>query len=194
MNWLLKLDPLTPARGKERVYMAGNVMEGFDYDNDNWKAFQNGKEVMDQVRVEEALWPSYVKEESAREAYVRVLAGAGAILPKRDVIDTRISEEVRTGSVHYMGTKAGEWAEDKGNKNNPNAPGIIDTPTDVKDAKDSPVACVVTRLMMFLWIPIMMECRMTGKLLTVWIRRTLRIATAITTAMGTLIWRSTSIR
>jgi hypothetical protein len=138
VNWLLKLDPINSAWGEERVYMAGNVMEGFDYEADNWKAFQNGKTVMAQVRVDEPLWPSYVKEESAADAYARVLADAGATLPKRDVIDTRIAEEARAGTTHYTGSKAKEWDADKGNKNPPNVPGIIDTPTDVKDAKGSP--------------------------------------------------------
>jgi hypothetical protein len=138
-TWLLRLDKLNPEWGKERVYMSGNVMEGFDYDKDNWKAFQNGKDVMAQVRVDEPLWPSYVKEENAKDAYGRVLAGAGAIFPKRDVIDTRIAQEVWTGTVHYAGTKAAEWAKDKGHKNSPNVPGIIDTQDDVHDADDSPV-------------------------------------------------------
>ncbi len=137
-DWLLKLDKINPEWGKERVYMAGNIMEGFDYDKDNWKGFQNGKEVMEQVRVDTPLWPSYVKDETAKDAYKRVLAGAGASLPKRDVIDTRTVEEVRNGTVHYTGTKAAEWAKDKGHKNNPNVPGIIDEPTDVKDAAGSP--------------------------------------------------------
>jgi hypothetical protein len=39
-----------------------------------------------------------------------------------------------------MGTKATGWAGDPGNKNSPNVPGIIDEPSDVKDAVDSPVS------------------------------------------------------
>ncbi len=140
VNWLLKLDPLNPAWGTEKYYMVGNVMEGFDYDNDNWKAFFNGPQVERQVRVDQPIYPSYVKEESARDAYQRVLKDVGATLPRRDVIDTRIVEEVRTGTVHYMGKKAAEWANEKGNKNSPNIPGIIDTQTDVHDADNSPVA------------------------------------------------------
>jgi hypothetical protein len=139
VNWLLKLDPLNPAWGTEKYYMVGNVMEGFDYEKDNWKAFFNGKDVERQVRVDQPLYPSYVKEESARDAYQRVLADVGANLPRRDVIDRRIIEEVRTGTVHYTGKKAAEWAKDPGHKNNPNFPGIIDTQDDVHDADDSPV-------------------------------------------------------
>jgi pectate lyase len=52
------------------------------------------------------------------------------------VIDARIVDEVRSGSVHYQGTKASSWGP--GDKNAPNYPGIIDTQTDVHDADDSP--------------------------------------------------------
>ena len=136
VNWLLKLDPINPNWGTEKYFMVGNVMEGFHYDKDNWLAFFNGKNVERQVRVDRPLYPSFIKAESARDAYVRVVAGAGAVLPKRDVIDTRIAEEVRTGTVHYQGTKANEWKP--GDKNGKNAPGIIDTQTDVHDADNSP--------------------------------------------------------
>jgi hypothetical protein len=37
--------------------------------------------------------------QTAAEAYESVLAGAGATLPRRDVVDRRIIEEVRTGTV-----------------------------------------------------------------------------------------------
>jgi hypothetical protein len=136
VEWLLKLDPINPKWGTEQYYMVGNIMEGFNYDNNNWRAFFNGAQVEREVRVDHPLYPSYVKPESAREAYGRVLLGAGAIYPKRDVIDTRIVDEVRTGTVHYEGTKAPNW--NGGNKNAKNFPGIIDTQTDVKDAVGSP--------------------------------------------------------
>jgi hypothetical protein len=133
VNWLLKLDPVTPGHGPVKYYMVGNVMEGFDYDADNWKAFFNGKALEAQVRVDKPLFPSYVKEETAREAYPRVLANAGAIFPKRDVIDTRIVNEVKTGTVHYQGQKGATW-----NPPSKNFPGIVDTQDDVHDADDSP--------------------------------------------------------
>jgi hypothetical protein len=125
--------------------MSGNVMDGFNYDHDNWSAYnQNRGEkrsrdaLIKLVRVDQPLYPAYVKEESARDAYVRVLNGAGAIYPKRDVIDTRIVEEVKTGTVHYTGSKAKTWGA--GDKNSPNVPGIIDTPSDTHDADHSPNA------------------------------------------------------
>src|SRR5262249_11037797 len=59
--WLLKLDPVTEGHGPVKYYMVGNVMEGFDYDKDNWKAFFNGKALETRVRVDQPLFPSYVK-------------------------------------------------------------------------------------------------------------------------------------
>ena len=121
--------------------MTGNVMEGFNYDKDNWTAFDNNRaekrsraELINLVRVDKPLFPSYVKEESARDAYPRVLAQAGATLPKRDAIDTRIANEVRTGTVTYTGSKGKTW-----NPQSPNYPGIIDTQDDTRDADDSPL-------------------------------------------------------
>jgi hypothetical protein len=135
VKWLLKLDPVDTSHGTPQYYMVGNVMEGEDYDADNWKAFQNGPRVEKIVRVDKPLYESYVKTETAREAYPLVLAGAGAIYPQRDVVDKRIVEEVRTGTVHYTGTK-GPTSNPPGTDD----PGIIDTQDDVKDAVDSPNA------------------------------------------------------
>jgi hypothetical protein len=42
---------------------------------------------------------SYLEIEPADEAYENVLAGAGATRPKRDAVDQRIIEMVRTGKV-----------------------------------------------------------------------------------------------
>jgi pectate lyase len=114
--------------------MSGNVMEGQDYEQDNWKAFQNGEAVEKLVRVDHPLFESYVKTESAREALTNVLADVGATFPKQDVIDRRIVEETRAGTTHYMGTKGASY----GDRPSRNFAGIIDAPTDDRDAKTSP--------------------------------------------------------
>jgi pectate lyase len=129
----LKLDPIVASHGVPRYFMSGNVMEGFGYDTDNWKAFQNGVEVAKLVRVEQPLFESFVTTQTAREAYTNVLADVGATFPKRDVIDSRLIEEVRTGTTHYQGTNGLAYA-----RPSPNYPGIIDSQTDVKDAAGSP--------------------------------------------------------
>jgi hypothetical protein len=76
-----------------------------------------------------------VKTQTAREAFTNVLADVGANFPKPDVIDRRIIEEVRTGTVHYTGTKGPTYT---GRGRGPNVPGLIDEPTDDKDALGSP--------------------------------------------------------
>jgi hypothetical protein len=134
VKWLLKLDPIDPAHGTEQYYMAGNIMEGQDYEDDNWKAFQNGAEVEKLVRVDHPLFEHYVTTHSARQAFTNVLADVGATFPKQDVIDRRIIQEVRDGTTKYTGTKGPTY----GDRPSRNFAGIIDEPTDDKDAKDSP--------------------------------------------------------
>jgi hypothetical protein len=54
-----------------------------------------------------------VQTVSAREAYELVLAGVGATLPKRDAVDTRLVNEVRTrtGKIRDSQTEVGGWPE-----------------------------------------------------------------------------------
>jgi hypothetical protein len=133
VKWLLKLDPIGVEHGTPKYFMSGNVMEGFDYEDNNWKAFTGSAEVQKLVRVDSPLFESFVTTQTAREAFPNVLANVGATFPKQDVIDRRIIEEARTGTVHYMGTKAATW-----DRPSRNFPGIIDTQNDVKDAVGSP--------------------------------------------------------
>ena len=134
VKWLLKLDRIDPAHGDEKYYMHGNILEGFVSEEENWNAFQNGPSVEKLVRVDKPLFESFVMTHTAREAFTNVLANVGANLPKQDVIDRRIIEEVRTGTVHYTGTKGPSY----GDRPSPNFAGIIDEPTDDKDAEGSP--------------------------------------------------------
>ncbi|HEY3761666.1 MAG TPA: thrombospondin type 3 repeat-containing protein [Verrucomicrobiae bacterium] len=133
VKWLLKLDPLNPAWGTENYYMTGNVMEGFDYDDDNWKAFSNGPEVEKQVRVDHELYPSFVTTQTAREAFTNVLDNVGANFPKQDAIDMHIINDARNGTAEYIGTRGPTYGDRPG----PNSPGIIDAPTDDKAALGS---------------------------------------------------------
>lgn len=74
-------------------------------------------------------WPSMpINEQSAQEAYLSVLQNAGATLPKRDAVDTRIVEEVRGGYATYEGKSYKELKKvaDKFKRC-----GIIDSPEDV---------------------------------------------------------------
>ena len=135
VKWLLKLDDLHPEWGTEAYYMTGNVLEGYVNETNNWDAFDNGADYERQVRTNAPIFESYVKTQTAREAFTNVLADVGDNFPKSDVIDRRIIEEVRTGTVHYTGTKGPTYT---GRGSGANVPGLIDEPTDDKDALGSP--------------------------------------------------------
>lgn len=98
------------AGGVGSWYVAENVVEGFpEVTADNWL----GIDGEDYKRLEEP-WDSMpIQQQSPREALEAVLAHAGCSLPKRDSVDERIAEEVRTGTATF------------------GANGIIDKPDDV---------------------------------------------------------------
>ena len=111
--------------GFGKWYVDGNVVEGNDkVTADNWDGgVQYAPEVTvkgevipmgneKDVRSKDPFPAAPVKTQKAKEAYEDVLRYAGASLPKRDPVDVRIIESVRTGKTT---TKTG----------------IIDTPADV---------------------------------------------------------------
>ena len=88
------------------AYVAGNVVEGNDrVSQDNWAggvqvdSLGPAEQVLAEVRSEKPYPHAFLEIESAEEAYKSVLAEAGASLPKRDAVDQRIVESVRTGIV-----------------------------------------------------------------------------------------------
>jgi hypothetical protein len=107
-----------------KVYASGNVIEDNpNVTKDNWnggvqfkaapeqsdedKAVLNDpeglKKLIGQVRSERPLPMPAMAIQSAQEAYEAVLANAGATLPRRDAVDARVIEEVRTGKTWGMG-------------------------------------------------------------------------------------------
>ncbi len=91
-NWY----PTTEKR-PGKWYVAGNIVEGFpEVTANNWKGMRGPEEL---ARVNTAFegWP--VNQETASEAFESVLAKAGATLPRRDAVDRRVIETVRTGKV-----------------------------------------------------------------------------------------------
>ena len=99
-------------------FLSGNYMYGSDeVTNDNWKGSTQPKDVAGaDTRWTEGL-TLLSNEQSAEDAFETVLAKAGCAL-RRDVVDTRIVNEVRTGSYTYKGSQ--------GSTN-----GLIDSPSDV---------------------------------------------------------------
>ncbi len=91
-----------------RVYCNGNIMEGNNaVTNDNWNGgvqvedFPNADKYTAAMKWNEPFPMPYMKITSAKEAYDFVLKNVGATIPKRDIVDERIIEQVRTGKVYY---------------------------------------------------------------------------------------------
>ena len=100
-------------------YIADNYV--YEYSNitaDNWAGGVQGDYWQTVTRVYEPLPYAPVLTHSAEDAYDLVLSDAGAVLPKRDSVDMRIIEEVKTGTATYGGV----WGTGSG---------IIDSQTDV---------------------------------------------------------------
>ncbi|MBI3850884.1 MAG: hypothetical protein HY298_11510 [Verrucomicrobia bacterium] len=56
-----------------------------------------------------------IKISSAEKVYEAILTSAGATLPKRDAVDSRVVEEIRRGSGHIIDSQweVGGWPEYK---------------------------------------------------------------------------------
>ena len=90
-------------------YVAGNIMHGIEeVTNNNWAGMRRktmntanmpeGTEPQNLARVHTPFvgWP-VAPHQTAEAVFASVLAKAGATLPKRDAVDTRVTEMVRTG-------------------------------------------------------------------------------------------------
>ncbi len=105
-----------------KFYLDGNYVHGYPaVTADNWSAGvqRDGNATAAQVLAARQNTPfpfSPIRTQTAQEAYIDVLDSAGAILPKRDAVDTRVVSEVRSGVETYGGTYGA-------------ARGIIDTHT-----------------------------------------------------------------
>ncbi|WP_332367679.1 hypothetical protein [Spirosoma telluris] len=91
-----------------RAYVNGNIVEGHDkVTKDNWDGgvqiedMPNAGQYTASIKWKEPLPMPKLTILSAQQAYEYVLANAGAALPKRDPVDTRILEQVRTGKITY---------------------------------------------------------------------------------------------
>lgn len=108
MRIFLQKDP----RGK--MYCRGNYV--WDYPKitqDNWKGVhyaEDGEATEATLRVDAEYPAAPVTTHSAEEAYELVLAHAGCSL-RRDAVDARIVEEVRTGTAHFGATSKDCWID-----------------------------------------------------------------------------------
>lgn len=92
-----------------RVYANGNIVEGYpEITKDNWAG---GIQVQEQRNTDgytaNMKWDNPFPIENpfpimtAQEAYNFVLENVGATFPKRDIVDQRVLEQVKTGKVYY---------------------------------------------------------------------------------------------
>lgn len=91
-----------------RAYVNGNIMEGYpEVTKDNWNGGVQVEELPDAGEYKDAMkWNKplpmpAITIMNAKDAREFVLANAGATLPKRDAVDARIVDQVRTGKIKY---------------------------------------------------------------------------------------------
>jgi hypothetical protein len=91
-----------------RAYVNGNIMEGYDHiTKNNWDGGvqvedePNVGKYIDNMKVDKPLPMPEFTILPARDAFNYVLANVGATLPKRDAVDKRVVEQVRTGKIAY---------------------------------------------------------------------------------------------
>lgn len=96
--------------GFGKWYIADNFVVGSSkVTKDNWAGVfprdqETGEpvpEAIDVIKLDEPVPVISINQQTAEEAYHSVLENVGASLPKRDAVDERIIEEVRTGTTNY---------------------------------------------------------------------------------------------
>ena len=94
-----------------RVYADGNIVEGYDaITKNNWAggiqaSDKDGDLNSDELALMHSYEPfvmPYIKILPKEQTFDYVLNNVGATMPKRDIVDQRVVEEVRTGNVYYV--------------------------------------------------------------------------------------------
>lgn len=89
-----------------KAYVAGNVVEGNEkVTADNWDGgiqpdVPNAERIVESVKSDKPMHMAQVTIIPTKTAYDFVLKNAGATLPKRDAVDERIIETVKTGKIY----------------------------------------------------------------------------------------------
>jgi hypothetical protein len=91
-----------------RAYVNGNIMEGNEkVTKNNWDGGVQVEDLPDadkytiDIRVDHPMPMPYLTIMPTEKVFDYVLANCGAQLPKRDPVDIRVTEQVRTGIVKY---------------------------------------------------------------------------------------------
>ncbi len=105
-------------------YVAHNFMEGSpSVTVDNWSGVRGSN----YIKLAQPWDAMPINQQSAKDAFKSVLSNAGAILPKRDAVDSRIVEEARIGTATYEGV----YKTKKRVADSSKITGIIDSQNDV---------------------------------------------------------------
>lgn len=102
-----------------RAYVHGNIMDGYDkITKDNWAggvqiegkdgelmSFDTAKKYFPFMKWNKPFPHAPVTIVSAQDAFQFVLKNVGATLPRRDAVDARVVEQVRTGKIAYKEIK-----------------------------------------------------------------------------------------
>ena len=91
-----------------KVYASGNIMDGNEkVTKNNWdggiqiEEMPDAGRYTDSIRADKPFPIAKFPVMTAAESYKYVLNNAGAMLPKRDAVDKRVVEDVRTGKITY---------------------------------------------------------------------------------------------
>lgn len=99
-----------------RAYVKGNIIEGNEkVTKDNWNGgvqledkkgelmtFEQAKPYFAAMRADQAFPMAKITILPTLQAHKYVLANVGATLPRRDAVDTRVLEQVKTGKIKYI--------------------------------------------------------------------------------------------
>jgi hypothetical protein len=101
---------LFPFKQFGRVYADGNIVEGYDaITKNNWAggiqtADKDGDLAEDELAIMHSKEPFVMPHMTilpSNQTFDYVLNNVGATIPKRDIVDQRVVDEVRTGNVYY---------------------------------------------------------------------------------------------
>jgi hypothetical protein len=101
-----------PPHNYAKYYLTGNYMTGSTVNTaSNWKGVSMKSGLMSDTVLSKVLvpfnLPALASETSASQAYLEVLAGAGAILPERDTLDQRIINDVKNNTGKIIDVQGG---------------------------------------------------------------------------------------
>jgi hypothetical protein len=95
---------IDPWDDKARWFIKDNYVEGYpEVSADNWAGGVQGDKWVKESRVDTPFTYVIDKTDMPQDAYKKIILDCGATLPVRDIVDTRIIEELKTGKPTYEG-------------------------------------------------------------------------------------------